>query len=91
MGRRGDDDEMEWSQYSPEEAREGIKRLNAKKGPRFDFLASPTNTDTSTTTTNTAGQRSKRKAMAPATSGFPWVPPPRTSGTPMSCIQTPSK
>ena len=61
-----------WTEYSAEEARNGLKQLNAKKGPRFDFMSSPVASAKDTSVAPT------RKGPSNANSGFPWVPPQRS-------------
>ena len=79
------EEETEWASYTPEEAREGIKRLAAKKGPRFDFVgaagtaANGTEESTSTGTT-TSGAASTQTRSRRNDGGFPWVPPTRKAG-----------
>ena len=79
-GIKKGEEAVQWTSYTVEEARDGLKKLNAKKGPRFDLLASPVNKsavnlDMSNKKSN---PRPKRTIPTkPGSSGFPWVPPPR--------------
>ena len=80
VGLRKDKQETNWTTYTAGEAREGIKKLSAKKGPRFDYMASPEKEDD-------ASEPSKRKQQEKrsAATAFPWIPPTRSktgTGTP---------
>ena len=59
--------------YTAEEARQGLKQLNAKRGPRFDFLASPAADKETTIQARRNVDKAKRSA-------FPWIPPSRSGG-----------
>ena len=63
---------IDWTDFTAEEAREGIKKLNAKKGPRFDYLATPTKKD---------DEQEKEKRTERRNSAFPWIPPTRKKAT----------
>ena len=73
------DERIEWRDYSAEEARDGLKTLNAKKGPSFDFLSSPPATanfsNLLTTTSTTSPSTSAAAKMRGSGSGLPWKPP----------------
>ena len=81
VGLRKDKEEMDWTRYSSQEARDGLKRLTAKKGPRFDYLASPP---------PNSQPPSRPKPVLPANNegqngqsgtGFNWIPPTRDRNT----------
>ena len=74
VGVKKEDEEMQWTDYSAAEAREGLKKLNAKKGPRFDYMMSPPPGNAP------AAPRSRQRESRSSTkssSAFPWIPPTR--------------
>ena len=75
--KQGEND-IEWSSYSPEEAREGLKRLSSKKGPPFDILATPEKDNVEETRSGSSKNTTTRR-LPPA-----WEPPARkgTNGQP---------
>ena len=88
VGRREEDGDMDWTEYTADEAREGLKKLNAKKGPRLDFLASPPTglSDSAASTSTAAAEKNstrmnKNRFPTKSGSGIPWIPPARKNGT----------
>lgn len=78
--RKDEEDETEWQSYTAREAREGLKRLNAKKGPRFDFLSTPPGQQNEERTAGTQRRGEKEKEKSTGT-GYGWVPPARGQGS----------
>ena len=70
--KKDDDSQTDWTDYTAEEAKNGLKQLNAKKAPRFDFLASPSPEAISSQKPATRKGPTQGKG-----SGFPWIPPAR--------------
>ena len=69
-----EDQDIDWSTYTPQEAREGMKRLTAKKGPRFDLLATPAKENLPAATSNQhAGKISTKRNKSN------WIPPAKSS------------
>ena len=78
VGLKNDDEtSIEWTQYTPAEAKDGLKRLHSSRGPIFDLLASPVNNNNQTTTQLRAATGTKKKTTT-TTTQFPWIPPART-------------
>ena len=60
----------DWTEYSADEAREGLKKINGKKGPRFDFLASPKGGNE---TAGMAQRRNEERRVKETNRGRVWV------------------
>ena len=69
---------MDWTIYTPEEARNGLKRLTDKKGPRFDYMSTPT-AKAPESTSRRQSSRPSYNATKPHEGG--WVPPKRPAST----------
>ena len=87
VGIKEPDTTIEWTTYYAQEAKEGLRRLEAKKGPPFDFLASPPMeqagkkrprpTDGNPAATGTPARESTSSTSSGTQgSGIPWNPPP---------------
>ena len=90
VGIKREDTEMEWTNYSAAEAKAGLKTLQARRGPRFDFLASPPSNSSQSSSLPLAKSNTLRPARLPAPRGpststsstaatTVWNPPPRMS------------
>ena len=71
VGIKKEGENTDWTEYSAEEARDGLKKMNGKKGPRFDYLASPTNEQAP------PAQRPKQVVVLRESSLSNWTPPAR--------------
>ena len=81
VGVKKEGEEMVWTEYTAEEARDGLKKLNATRGPRFDYVSAPA-IDGSNSERGMEGEKKKRKRLPAAASSTscPWVPPARQGG-----------
>ena len=75
VGLKQEDKDVDWQQYTPEEAKDGLKKLQAKGGPRFNLLASPEKGDS---TAEASGNDKRRKIAAKGSTNSSWAPPART-------------
>ena len=78
VGVKIENEDVDWSIYTPEEAREGMKKLTAKKGPRFDLLATPAKENAAGTSATTL-QRTNNITAKKGKSG--WIPPTKSKST----------
>ena len=78
-----EDKPVDWTTYSAAEARDALKVLNAKKGPRIDLLKSPTANNAAGLATGgsngggTSAGGTRKKTTNQNAPAFPWVPPTR--------------
>ena len=81
VGFKKEGEEMNCTKYSAQEAREGLKKLEAKRGPRFDFLSSPPTTTGSQSTSTPRVLRKTTLNPPPGTGdGSRWNAPTRKPG-----------
>ena len=80
VGLKKEGEDVDWTSYTPEEARTGLKKLNQRNGPRFDFLASPPGGDN---VELPPVRRRNENVKEKSHTAYPWKPPQRqsTSGT----------
>ena len=79
VGIKEDGTDTNWTDYYPEEAKKGLDKLNAKKGPRFDYLASPKPKPMETDALQGRSLQLRKSRLSNVTNsnGPPWTPPAR--------------
>ena len=73
VGIKYEDEAVEWSNYSPVEAKETLKKMQIRRGPRFDPLKSPVGGEEIGKKATRTGK--ENAPPVPGTSG--WKPPAR--------------
>ena len=71
VGIKEEDKVMDWTTYTPDEARDGLKKLSAKRGPHLDLLATPVKEHTDGPTSKRATDQLLNKKKSS------WIPPQR--------------
>ena len=78
VGKKKEGEPVDWTQYTANEAKEALKKMNAKKGPKFDILATPTRRQVERE--GGEGREKRSTGPRPRKPNGGWIPPARGAG-----------